>query len=371
MSHCLSLELSVSMSSSQSLYTLAYTHANIHTYIHANTHTIHSPFFSLPPICFMCSDLFKFVCDLCVIWLSIHVCVMIHSCVCHDSIMCAPWPIMMCMCVMKHSYVRHDSSIRAPWLSDIYSMTPAYVPWLIHIQWYVSRRTRTRWYRTLINTTQTNKVTKSKRNPFSAASHQSLWRAGPDTPPTNIHYPRNHLSSLFTISFYIFPKVSFRVPLPLSLLSFKGNLYKTKFAKLRALEHSRHSLSSLGLSGSMCVCMCMCGQYVFDSRGTCVCMCVWESKYVFARVFMTWHVRGCACVCACMCMHTWACYGMYKDALCHAHEWVMSNDTHIIKAGRTFVSITSIVWMSHVTRTNKVVTRIHQGAGWKARHGFE
>ena len=111
----------------------------------------------------------------------------------------------------------------------------------------------------------------------------------------------------------------------------------------------------------------MCGQYVFDSRGTCVCMCVWESKYVFARVFMTWHVRGCACVCACMCMHTWVCYGMHKDALCHAHEWVMSHDTHLIKAGRTCVSITSIVWMSHVTRTNKVVTHIHQGAGWKAK----
>jgi len=239
--------------------------------------------------------------------------------------MCAPWPIMMCMCVMTHSYVRHDSCIRAPWPSDIYSMTPAYVPWLIHIQWYVSRRTRTRWYRTLINTTQTNKVTKSKRNPFSAASHQSLWRAGLDPPHTNTHYPRNHLSSSFTISFCVFPKVSFRVPPPLPFF-----LSRAIYTKQNSQNFER--LSTLAILFPLlafpvvCACACACVASMSSIQGALAFVCVCEKVNTYLRVFswldMFVGVRVCVLVCVCIHERAMACIRM----LCVTHmneSWVM------------------------------------------------
>jgi len=57
----------------------------------------------------------------CVSWL-IHLRVMTHPCVCHDSFMCVSWLIYMCLvtraCVIPHSCVRHDSFTCISWHED-------------------------------------------------------------------------------------------------------------------------------------------------------------------------------------------------------------------------------------------------------------
>jgi len=65
------------------------------------------------------------VCGFICVWWLIHMCVMIHSYVCHDSFICVWWLIHMC--VMTHSYVCHDSFICVSWLIHMCVMTHSYV----------------------------------------------------------------------------------------------------------------------------------------------------------------------------------------------------------------------------------------------------
>ena len=59
-----------------------------------------------------------------VTWL-IHMCVMTHSYVWHDSFICVTWLIHTCD--MTHSYVCHDSFICVPWLIHMCEMTHSHV----------------------------------------------------------------------------------------------------------------------------------------------------------------------------------------------------------------------------------------------------
>jgi len=85
-------------------------------------------------------------------WWLIHMCVMTHPYVCHDSFICVTWLIHMCVmthsyvwhvyiCVMTHSYVWHESFICVTWIIHMCVMTYSYVchdsficvTWLIHM----------------------------------------------------------------------------------------------------------------------------------------------------------------------------------------------------------------------------------------------
>ena len=70
------------------------------------------------PTC-VCHDSF-----LCVPWL-ISMCVMTHFYVCHDKFVCVPW--LISMCAMTHFYVCHDSSVCVPWLICMCAMTHLYM----------------------------------------------------------------------------------------------------------------------------------------------------------------------------------------------------------------------------------------------------
>jgi len=100
----------------------------IHMFIMTHSYLCHDSFICVPWLFHVCHDSF-----ICVRWL---------FCVCHDSFIRVPWLFHVCHDSFVMSWLihaRHDSSICVmthpymPWLIFVCAMTHQYMPWLIYI----------------------------------------------------------------------------------------------------------------------------------------------------------------------------------------------------------------------------------------------